>query len=140
MKIKILGILFIGLMLSCKGSKQKMDSNVQPLKSGIFKVISIDGKTIDQKNVTLEIDTENHRVSGYTGCNNYSAPITAKQNGLEVGMAKVTKRYCQDNMRLENSFLKGLRDTKSYEFNGQELTLKSTEGKSLMTAKRTTEE
>jgi len=140
MKIKLLGILFIGLMLSCKVSKQKTENSVEPLKSGTFKVISINGHSVDRDKLTLKIDTENHHISGYTGCNNYSANITAEEHTLNVGMAKVTKRYCEDGMKLENSYLRGLRDTKSYTYDGRKLVLKSAEGDALITAQKTTEE
>lgn len=110
------------------------------LESDYFHVITIDNKNVKDENVTMRINLEDHQVSGHTSCNTYGADFIQNGTSINVGMARVTKRYCEGRMKTERLFLSNLRDTKFYSFDGEKLKLQSAEGDVLIVAKRMEED
>ncbi len=134
MKTKLLGLIVLTLLLfSCKSQKNETAA-MEPLKSGLFKVTTLEGKDLEDAKVTLRIDLEKNRVSGNTGCNNYSAGLKLDSTHIETGLARATKMYCEDKMEIERSFLNNLGKAESYSFDGKTLKLKSADGTTLITA------
>lgn len=135
MKLKLLSLVFVTLLFSCKCSKEKT-GQMKTLESGMFNVVSIAGNDVSQDNVTMKIDLEANRISGNGGCNDYSADFKVDGKTIDMGFARATRMICKNKMDVESSFFKGLKDVKTYSYDGKMLQLKSEEGKTLITAKK----
>jgi len=107
------------------------------LKSGNYKVLTVDGKDVTKEELSINIDTDNKRFAGNTGCNTFGSEYELNGNTVEMGMARVTKMYCEGKMKLENSFLKNLKNIHSFEYDGDQLQLKSEEGEVIILAEQT---
>jgi putative lipoprotein len=77
-------------------------------------------------NITLQ--GSEPRVSGFTGCNQISGGYTLEGNMLSFGQMAMTMRACPDGMELERDFAKALSETKSYQIEGDTLSLKDEAG------------
>lgn len=72
---------------------------------------------------------------GFAGCNNILFKVITKSGGrIEFSNISATKKYCADNMNLENSFLKMLTQIKFYKIEGHKITFLSKEGEMLAEA------
>lgn len=103
-----------------------------------YEIVDIKGECLVSKNPTINFDLNNNRVNGFTGCNSYSAPLEIKNSVLNFGMARVTKRYCVETMKVERNFLLSLGEITSYRFEGDELDLVDKKGEVVMKAKKQT--
>lgn len=135
MKLKFLSLLFCLALFSCKSSQQNQNA-VKSLESGKFEVLSIDGKDVSGTRLNLTLNTEEHRISGYTGCNNFGATFTTEGDQIDFDYARVTKAYCEGKMELERQFLGTLQKVKAYVYTGTDLVLQTAEGGTLITATR----
>lgn len=80
---------------------------------------------------TLEL--RDGRVSGFAGCNHYSARVTVAGKALRTGNAAVTRRACVPAvMEREQNFLASLADTRSYRVEGDSLYLLDERGTTRM--------
>ena len=63
--------------------------------------------------VTLSVEPDASRLSGFTGCNRYSATASGTFEALEVGIIGLTKRACLGDAlnKQESRFIKALRGT-----------------------------
>lgn len=104
------------------------------LKSGDYKLISVEGESVDNPKAAFNIDIENNRISGNTGCNTFGGELSASQDNISFGMMQVTKMYCDKGMELERKFLGNLKDIKKFSYQGNVLQLLSADGKTLVTA------
>ncbi|MBT7860707.1 MAG: META domain-containing protein [Gemmatimonadetes bacterium] len=80
--------------------------------------------------ITARFDGEGN-VSGRAACNQYSAAYGASaEGGLETGMARLTKMFCQvsDLMQWESRFIDQLALVQSYRVEGERLMLSHDEG------------
>lgn len=139
MKIKFLSLILLVLVMSCKSQKVNYE-NSEPLKSGNYAVTTLTDENIAGKEVSLNIDLAKDIISGYSGCNNFTAELTTDKNSLKTGDAGVTMRYCDDSMDLERKFLANLRKVDSYTLEDGVLTLIGEDGKTLMKANQMEEE
>ena len=57
------------------------------------------------KFLTMNFDYETSRVSGFSGCNQYSAPYVLSADTLIFGPATSTKMFCLDADSVERAFL-----------------------------------
>ncbi len=135
MKLQFLSLLLVFSLFSCKSSQQNQ-SQVKPLESGNFSVLSIEGKNVADKHLSLRLNVEEHRISGNTGCNNYGAEFTLENDSIDFDYARATKAYCEGKMELEGLYLKTLQNVKTYVYTGTDLILQNAAGGSLITAKR----
>lgn len=133
MKMKFLSLILLALVMSCKSQKVNYD-NSETLKSGNYEVTTLGDDNISGKEVSLNIDLVKDMISGYSGCNNFTAELTTDKNSLKTGDAGVTMRYCDDTMDLERNFLENLRKVDSYVLEDGVLTLLGKDGKTLMKA------
>lgn len=133
MKIKSIGLILAIILVSCKSGKEG-ERELRSIESGLFEVTSINGERINDEKVTMKIDLDKHQVSGNTGCNSYSADFITVNWTINIGYARVTKRYCEGQMKTERRFLENLKNTKSYIYNGKELQLQSEKREDIITA------
>ena len=55
--------------------------------------------------LTMNFDYESSRVSGFSGCNQYSAPYVLSADTLIFGPATSTKMFCLESDSVERAFL-----------------------------------
>ena len=124
--------------ISCKETKEVINSVNETSLVGDYLVTSIEGQKITSKNVTLNFNDEAKTVSGNAGCNTFSSTYATATNALNVGMVKSTMMYCEEAvMKTEQSFIKALKKTGSYTIKNNVLTLHSKENRSpILTAKK----
>lgn len=133
---KIFGTLILAItMMACKSSKQGTNGQ-NPLENGDFDVVKLGDSTVPEADVHLKINLDDSRISGNTGCNNFSAELNHTDDSLSIGPAKVTKMFCQGKMKTEKEFLEKLKETKTYTYNGEDLNLKSDGVETIITAKK----
>lgn len=132
MKAKYLTLLLVTILFSCKSGKES--NSMKALESGTFQVTTINGQQLSTDDVTIQIDLEEHRISGDTGCNTFGADFIEDGIFITMSYARVTKQYCKDKMKLERLFLHNLGEVTSYIYNGQKLRLQSQEGKTVILA------
>ena len=84
--------------------------------------------TISQ--VTIDINFGAASLTGFSGCNTYSAPYTADSAGnITIGAITSTGALCsEDIMAQEATYLQSLQTASTYVINGQQLTINSASG------------
>ena len=58
--------------------------------------------------LTMTFDYESSRVSGFSGCNQYSAPYVLTGDTLVFGATTSTKMFCLDADSVERNFLQAI--------------------------------
>ena len=75
--------------------------------------------------------SEDGKLSGMAGCNNYNASYEVDGNALSISPAATTRKFCADPeglMEQESAYLKALESVKSFEISADILTLKDLNG------------
>ena len=67
--------------------------------------------------------TDSMRVAGFAGCNRYFGSYTIDGSTLRFGAVGMTRMACQEGMTLEQQLARALDLTRTYQLNGNELTL-----------------
>lgn len=57
------------------------------------------------RHLTMNFDYETARVSGFSGCNQYSAPYVQTGDTLVFGVVTATKMFCLESDSVERAFL-----------------------------------
>lgn len=127
--------LFLGLLaaftstsmmaLSGCGTNGSQDKAAMPLVSTTWQVTDYPKAEIQPSGLaTLQIQAkpEGHSINGNSSCNQYFGQAKLDGNRLRFDKMGSTRRACMD-MKEERLFLTRLRDTQSYQINGNELTL-----------------
>lgn len=89
-----------------------------------FVLMALDGPDIKlpespERQPDLHFDTEEGRIYGTAGCNNFNAGYEAEGSGeLAFSPIAATKMMCE-NMELEENYLAALDDVKAYEYDPQ---------------------
>lgn len=127
------------LKLSEKDSSEKKSSEETTIQ-GKYSVVFISDLNYDDfkdKGLTINF-TDNAKVSGFNGCNNYSADCTIENNTISVGIMMTTKRYCQDEMEIGGKLMAKLRAANRFIIKENTVTLLD-ENEVLIKAEKTTE-
>lgn len=77
---------------------------------------------------TLKVDEEAMKISGFNGCNQYTADIILKNYQLEFDKFTTTKRYCEDLVEDEKEFMFLLSKAKDYRLSKTRLYLNDYSG------------
>lgn len=91
---------------------------VQPvLVPSSWQVVALEGRALDSDiRVTMEFATG--RVSGISGCNRYTGPVTVRDEGaIEIGILATTRMACLgEAAEIEAAFLRQMDRITSYRF------------------------
>jgi heat shock protein HslJ len=90
--------------------------------------------TLSTSKITA-IFSEDGRIAGNAGCNNYSGGYQVDGGSIAIGPLAATEMYCQDPpdvMETEQTFLKNLGNAASFTIANDELTLFDSEGAKLL--------
>jgi len=127
-------ILYVCLSLflfSCGSSKVEVVN-----LNGTYKVMNLQGEDLSAQNYSITFTPAEHRVTGETGCNGFSAKYTQENNVLSVGRAMSTRMYCEGKMDMEQKIINNLEDVAKVEKRGKDLVLVSTDNRSLFTIQK----
>ena len=128
----LFGLLIILLLAACLPATQQktMDEQIVELRGTKW--------TLDRPNDlegTLIVDTTLNRISGFNGCNQYSAEVDVQNYQVEFGKFLTTEKFCPDKDDREQEFMFLLSKTTNYRATKNKLYL-SNRGENLLTFER----
>ena len=131
LKRYLLHVCGFWLMMACVPSKQ-LEKGIE-LENTKWVLISLDGKeykpadSSDPVHITLQ--SGNHSVQGFGGCNSFSGSYSHKANVLQFTLLS-TKKFCHEKMDVEDYVFKTLIKVE-YSIEGDVLIMKNDKGNSL---------
>lgn len=136
---RIFWILSISLLVfSCEDSEEKSGDLFQlKEKGGIYSLIELDGEDISSEDYVLQHDSENKRISGKTGCNNFISAYEIIEDRIEFRPTLGTKMYCEGEMEHEETFEEILPLIRKVQISGEELVFLSEENEELIKLQKT---
>ncbi len=121
------GVVTFSVVLSSCGGTKSIESTASTQPSGWYKVIEVEQTPIFEGHPTLNFDLTQNRISGNTGCNDYSGTMVypeANSNNFTLESIMTTKMYCNDPvMAIEFKFLKILGLPMGWQHKGDTLSL-----------------
>lgn len=84
-----------------------------------------------QKKPYLKLESKDHRVVGFSGCNRLTGSYKLEGKELSFGPTAGTKMACAEGMEIEKTFTQALPRVKAFKIAGQSLTLLDGAGKVL---------
>ena len=124
-KIVVAFVTFAFITVGCNSYK-KADTAVA-LEGTKWKLTELMGKPVtttkNGKDIYLQLNKEDHRVSGFSGCNGFGGTYELKE-GSRISLSHLmgTLMACED-MTTESEFLKALQTVDNYNHNGKTLQL-----------------
>lgn len=130
----------VAAVTSCKTSNNAATSTSE--LNGEWKITEVNGqnitKTKNPNEAFIGFDVAKKSMYGSTSCNCFFGELNADANKgtISFGNVGITRMMCED-IKTEEQVLKAVNETKSYELKGsKKLTLKSADGKVLMTLQK----
>lgn len=126
MKKVTLSLLTLALVsIGCNTAKKT--TATASLEGTKWKLVELNGKPVSQtqmgKDVYLQLDAKDHRISGFSGCNGFGGTYTLKEGSrIELSQLMGTLMACTD-LDTETAFLEVLRTVDNYNHNGKTLQL-----------------
>lgn len=114
-------VCLASILFSCGSSKEVVvDLN------GEYKLMSLQGEDLSDRDLNFTFTPAEHRISGETGCNDFSAKYTQENNVLSIGRAMSTRMFCEGRMDTEQKIINSLEDVARVKKDGNELVFYST--------------
>ncbi|WP_397364355.1 META domain-containing protein [Olleya sp. R77988] len=127
--MKTITILLFSILLNGCGASKDATTNLnadmtENTLNGNFIVTTLDSKNNLDKELTLNFDDSTKRVSGFSGCNNFSGTYTVDGNKITFGPLMSTKKMCADSgNEIETTFFKTIEKTNKFNLNDNKITL-----------------
>lgn len=102
-----------------------------PTQNWVLWRVTLNNKNVDMnvnvpQALTLQFDTKNKTVSGFSGCNSFSGPyIAGANNSFKFGALAATMKACAASMDLESSILSAMNNVTGAWMKGEQLVLDS---------------
>ena len=126
----------LGLIYSCKTTQEEGVQNDPDIFAGAFIVNTLYDQLIEGTDLNLKINDRTSKISGFSGCNTYTAGFTKENNSVTFSPVMGTKIYCgEDIMKKEHQFLAIFASPKEFRFVKDTLIL-SENGKDILKATR----
>lgn len=77
---------------------------------------------------------KDHKISGSTSCNTFSADFQLNNNRVSIGEIMTTKKFCVDLAKIENAFLSNLRNSEIVTLENNQIIFKDKAGEVLFSA------
>ncbi|MGI9291481.1 MAG: META domain-containing protein [Gammaproteobacteria bacterium] len=129
----------IGLISACSTTPDKpieeLDASAMAneLEDTSWEVLTIYGNKADAAVATLQFSADN-RVSGATGCNNFSGQATLDDSSLDFGLLATTRKMCTPALNgQERVYLEALDIITAWQLNGNTLELTDAEDQVIIT-------
>lgn len=131
-KLSILYLILITFCLaSCKTSAQQKTSI--SLENQSWTLTEMNGEkpaVSDDSKAHILFSIADKKVSGYSGCNRFSAPYELAENKLRIGNILSTRRACMGN-NIEGQLFEILKTTDKFSIENKTLILLDKSGKSI---------
>lgn len=124
----ILNLILVLSLVSCGASQPEKSSTQKQTDTlkGSYQVMAIGDNAEVSKDVNIQFDSKTHTVSGYSGCNNFSAQYEADGNTLTLTGVIATLRACDGEVdRMERLFFKSLNSVTDFQIEDGQLQLLS---------------
>lgn len=125
-------LLLIGLFLLASCANTVETSNLEPLE-GDYRVIGINGNKVSSEEILFNFNTVGNRISGNTGCNQFSASFHQEGNEVEFSTPMNTRKFCEGKMETESQILSFIEKASRFDYKGNEVIFYSEAGQRLMT-------
>ncbi|WP_165857255.1 YbaY family lipoprotein [Marinobacter sp. JSM 1782161] len=116
--------------------KARADTRAHSLEGTFWELTHIGDDAIDRESdkrkLNIVLDGEDDRVSGFSGCNQFSGGYTLTGDQLQLGPLASTMMACFKGMEREQAFQNALQKTARYEQQGVRLTLFDASGAVLL--------
>lgn len=127
---KILFLILSAIFFSCANT---IDTVTEEVLDGDYRVISIPGHQSLPDDIILNFQPMGNRLSGNTGCNDFSAHYSQQGNNLDFSTPMNTRKYCRGKMEIEKQILSSLEKVSRFNHNGNEFVVYSNNDVPLMT-------
>lgn len=132
-------ILILVIINACCGSSKTQEKKTPEVVYD-QKELNLEGKyEVAQLSTEKEVKNdvflnfEKGRISGNTGCNNFSAQFSRNENQISFSPIMATKRHCEGQMDVEKEIFSALSKTEKIRSTSEdEIVLISAEGKELL--------
>lgn len=131
---------------SADGSVLQFSAQHLPLENVRWLLAAVDGQAVPEGITANALfipagspaaQSEENTVTGTAGCNNFFGPYSAAGDTLTAGPFGVTQMMCEEPaMQVEQAFLTGLENAKTYQVTLNQLIIKTTTGSLLFFANR----
>ncbi len=117
---------------SCNETKKVSKNDTKDLVSGKYEIRSVQGVTKLYR-MFFEIDASEKRISGKTGCNEFSGNYEVSGDAITFLPFISTKMYCEEHvMKVENSIFQAFSSAKRFTFDNNMITLINEDGTTSM--------
>ncbi|MDX1602541.1 MAG: META domain-containing protein [Salinimicrobium sediminis] len=114
----LLMVIAVCFLISCANT---VDAYSHDPLQGEYKIIGLLGKRITGNEMIFNFDPIGNRVSGITGCNNFSANYHQEGLQLDFSVPMNTRKYCEGKMEAEKQILSSLENASRVQYNGSEV-------------------
>jgi heat shock protein HslJ len=129
MKKRLLLILSV-ISLSCANT---IDTVTEDILDGNYRVIAIPGHESLPRDIVFNFNPMASKLSGNTGCNDFSAHYNQQGNNLEFSTPMNTRKYCKGKMEVERQIMSSFEKVSKLDHNGNEFVIYSINDVPLMT-------
>lgn len=127
---KFLFLIFPAIFFSCANTADTVAE--EPL-FGDYRIIKIQGERNLPANIIFNFNPMGDRLSGNTGCNDFSANYNQQGSNLEFSTPMNTRKYCKGKMNIEKQILSSLEKASRINRYGEEIVIYSSNDVPLMT-------
>lgn len=127
---KFLFLIFPAIFFSCANTVETVAE--EPL-FGDYRIVEIQGNENLSDNIIVNFNPMGDRLSGNTGCNDFSAHYNQQGNNLEFSTPMNTRKYCKGKMDIEKQILSSLEKASRINRNGDHIVVYSTSDEPIMT-------
>ena len=116
-------------LVSCANT---VETATEEMLDGDYRITGIAGDQSLPKNIIFRFNSLGNRVSGNTGCNNFSAHYSQQGNNLEFSTPMNTRKFCEGKMEIENQILSSLERASRLIRTGKEIIILSKSDEPIM--------
>ncbi|MGI0105375.1 META domain-containing protein [Salinimicrobium sp. WS361] len=127
---KILLLILSVISLSCANT---IDTVTEEILDGNYRVITIPGHESLPRDIVFNFNPMASKLSGNTGCNDFSAHYNQQGNNLEFSTPMNTRKYCKGKMEVERQILSSFEKVSKLDHTGNEFVIYSNNDVPLMT-------
>ncbi|UZH56459.1 META domain-containing protein [Salinimicrobium tongyeongense] len=127
---KILLLILFVISLSCANT---IDTVTEEILDGDYRVTQIEGHDSLPRGIVFNFNPMASKLSGNTGCNDFSAHYNQQGNNLEFSTPMNTRKYCKGKMEVERQILSSFEKVSKLDHNGNEIVIYSNNDVPLIT-------
>ena len=135
MNIRPVLICAAALLGGC--STTETPSNNAPLENTYWKLMTLGGDDVKSPDGAREIqfmlNAENHRLAGFSGCNNMMGAYTVEQNKIAFSNMGGTRMFCENTMDIEKRVHEMFSNATAWKISGKSLELIDSNGRPVAT-------